>query len=189
IFMAVERAAEARVVALAIIGPVAGIVAEIDVVDGDGGSGIGRRIVGDLAGFIGGAAVGGVGEFVAVERAAEAGIVAFAVIGPIARIVAEINAVGRNAGIGGRRIGHFAGFVGGAAIGGVGHFMAGERAAETGVVAFAVIGERADIGAEIDLAFGHRRGVGDLAGFVSGAAIGGVGHLVGGQRATEAGIV
>src|SRR5690606_16958209 len=58
IFMAVERAAEARVVALAIIGPVAGIVAEIDVVDGDGGSGIGRRIVGDLAGFIGGAAVG-----------------------------------------------------------------------------------------------------------------------------------
>src|SRR5690606_25797606 len=119
---------EARIVAFAVIGPVAGIVTEIDVLDRRILDRVGEGRIGHFAGLVGGEAVGGVGIFMAVERAAEAGVVAFAIIGPIARIVAEIDAVDGDVGDfvrGG--IGDLAGFIGVAAIGSVGHFVAGQR--------------------------------------------------------------
>src|SRR5690606_33030489 len=151
-FVAGEAAAEAGVIAFAVIGPIARIVAEIDVDRSGFADGIAVVIGGDFAGFIGLAAVCRVRQLVAGEAAAEAGVIAFAVIGPIARIVAEIDAVDSDfaACIAAVIEGDFAGFIGVAAVCSVGQLVAGEAAAEAGVVALAVIGPIARIVTEID---------------------------------------
>src|SRR5690606_19352390 len=101
-------ALEATVVAFAVIGPVAGVGAEIDVAGGGlravGGRG-GRRGAGGQghgAGLEGGAAIGGVAQLVGRDREGrrsrtrKARIVALAVIGPGARVVAEIYILGES---------------------------------------------------------------------------------------------
>src|SRR5690606_3588507 len=105
------------------------------------------------------------GQLVTGEAAAEAGVVAFAIIGPIARIVTEIDVVlSRGHARGGSVViaacgtqGYLTGFECRLAIGCVAHLVdraahqSGAGAFETRVVALLVIGERTRIVAEIDI--------------------------------------
>src|SRR5690606_31026543 len=98
-------------------------------------------------------------------RAVEIGIVAFPVLGPFARVVAEIEAFGQQGQGGGVGAGIFgqgdgAGLIGGAAIAGVAQavfveqFGGGPGAGKAGVVAFPVIGPGAGVVAKIDVGGG-----------------------------------
>ena len=98
----------------------------------------------------------------AIERTAKAGVVALVVIGPNARVIAEIY-FGRIFGpcIGGGRVGgsksYFSRLKGGLAVGCVAHFIdrtadkRGTGAFKARIVALVVIGPRARIVAEIDV--------------------------------------
>ena len=205
-------AGKARIVALAVIGPVGGVVAIVD-------SGRGRPAVaaigkGHRAGFVGGAAVGGVAHPILVDQlvggagAGEAGVVAFSVIGPFAAVVAEVDGGGRSGCRGGGAAileGHRALLIGGAAVGGVAHpvfvdqFVSCAGAGEAGVIALAVIGPFGRIVTPFDHARRRHRGDGGVelhrACLIGSAAVGGVledilrEQLLGRAAAVEARIV
>ena len=139
--MAVEVAAEARIVTLTVICPSARIIAEVNLAGRHVVSGIVGRVIGHFARLISGAAVCGVGQFVAGERTAEARVITFAIIGPRACVITKVDftGCGGGAGIARRCVGDFARLISGTAVGGVGQFVAVEHAAETGVIALVVI--------------------------------------------------